>query len=176
MRHLSLLLLSILALGACEQAERKGCPSRDLAALGRDEAARAFPESLPTADCVLDATELQRYKEGREEGLKRYCVAQRGYQLAMDGKPINAEMCPAEAAAELQRGFAIGDNLRKHLRQRDQLLNEARDIERAGATLPKDSPERRKLEDEAAGKRFDARQKENEVEALRGIVALERWR
>jgi hypothetical protein len=94
----------------------------------------------------------------------------------MDGKGIEVEMCAGDAAAELQRGFAIGENLRAHLRQRDQLLNQARDIERAGATLPKSSAERRKLEDEAAAKRFDARQHENEVEALRGIVALEQWR
>ena len=97
-------------------------------------------------------------------------------EMAMDGKTISVDLCPGEAVAEMQRGFAIGDNLRTQLRQRDELLNEARDIERAAASLPKTSAERRKLEDEAAGKRFDARQHENEVEALRGIVAVERWR
>ena len=176
MRHLLLLPLLILALGACERADRRGCPIRDLADIGRDEGSRGAPASLPTAECALDTAETQRYLEGRQAGLKRYCVAQRGYQLAMDGKTISVDLCPGEAVAEMQRGFAIGDNLRTHLRQRDELLNEARDIERAAASLPKTSPERRKLEDEAAGKRFDARQHENEVEALRGIVAVERWR
>jgi hypothetical protein len=176
MRHLLLLPILVLALGACSRPDRLGCPAGDLAQLGRNEGVRGVPESLPKADCVLDTAETQRYREGREEGLKRYCQALRGYQLAMDGKGIEVEMCAGDAAAELQRGFAIGENLRAHLRQRDQLLNQARDIERAGATLPKSSAERRKLEDEAAAKRFDARQHENEVEALRGIVALEQWR
>lgn len=175
MRKLLLPLL-VLSLAGCERPDRSGCPTVDLAHLGRSEGARAVPASLPKADCVLDATETQRYQAGREEGIKRYCVALRGYQLGLDGKSIEPALCPADAASELKRGFAVGDNLRSQLRQRDDLLNEARNIERAAASLPKGSAERSKLEGEAAGKRFDARQRENEVEALRGIVAVERWR
>ncbi len=175
MRNLLLPLL-ILSLAGCERPDRSGCPPQDLALLGRSEGARAVPASLPKADCVLDDVEMAHYRAGREEGLKRYCVALRGYQLGLDGKTIDPGVCPDDAASELKRGFEVGDNLRSQLRQRDDLLNEARNIERAAASLPKDSVERRKLEDEAAGKRFDARQRENEVEALRGIVAVERWR
>lgn len=176
MRQLWLPILLTLALPACERADRLGCTTQDLATLGRSEGVRGVAATLPKADCALDAAELQRYTEGREEGLKRYCVGLRGYQLALDGKTINAELCSEEAAKELKLGFEIGDNLRSQLRQRDDLLNEARNIERAAAALPKASAERRKLEDEAAGKRFDARQHENEVEALRGIVAVKQWR
>lgn len=175
MRHL-LLLAVMLILGACARPERAGCPTQKLADIGRDEATRGLAESLPKADCALDAAELELYRKGREDGLARYCTAHRGYQLGLDGKAINDKLCAEDAARELHRGFEIGDNLRSHLRQRDDLLNEARNIERAAAALPEGLAERRKLEDEAAGKRFDARQHENDVEALRGIVAVERWR
>ena len=176
MRQPLILFLLLLALSACARPDRAGCPVQKLADIGRDEATRGLAASLPKADCALDAAEIELYQKGREEGLKRYCTAHRGYQLGLDGKTIDVALCAEDAARELNRGFVIGDNLRGHLRQRDELLNQARDIERAAATLPKDSAERRKLEDEAAGKRFDARQHENEVEALRGIVAVERWR
>jgi hypothetical protein len=175
MRKLLLPLL-VLSLAGCERPDRTGCPTEDLALLGRSEGARAVAATLPKPDCVLDDAETTRYQAGREEGLKRYCLALRGYQLGLDGKTIDPSVCPEGAASELKRGFEVGDNLRNQLRQRDDLLNEARDIERAAASLPKDSAERSKLEEEAAGKRFDARQRENEVEALRGIVAVERWR
>lgn len=175
MRHLLLLSL-LLTLGACARPERAGCPVQKLGDMGREEATRGLPESLPKADCALEPAELELYRKGREEGLGRYCTAHRGYQLGLDGKAINDSLCAEDAAKELHRGFEIGNNLRSHLRQRDDLLSEARDIERAAAALPQGLAERRKLEDEAAGKRFDARQHENEVEALRGIVAVERWR
>ncbi len=175
MRNLLLPLL-MLSIAGCQRPDRTGCPTIDLANLGSSEGARAAAPSLPKSDCVLDDAETARYQAGREAGLKRYCVALRGYQLGLDGKVIDPSVCTDEAASELKRGFEVGDNLRIQLQRRDELLNEARDIERSAASLPKDSAERRKLEEQAAGKRFDARQRENEVEALRGIVAVERWR
>lgn len=176
MRRLCLPILMVLALAGCERADRGACPAGDLAEFGRAEGARGAAATLPGPGCALDAAEQQHYAEGRADGLARYCVGKRGYELALDGKSVNLAVCAGDAARELQRGFEIGGQLRTHLQQRDQLLKEADTAERAAAKLPEDSPERRKLEDEAAGKRFDARQRENDVEALRGIVALEQWR
>lgn len=176
MRLMLMLPLLALSLVACNHANRSACPTQDLTDFGREEALRGSIATLPKPDCEIDAAEQQRYLTGREEGLKRYCLAERGYQLGLDGKAVDTKLCADDAAKELQRGFEIGDNLRSQLRQRDDLITQAQDVERVAADLPEGSPERRKLEDQAAGLRFDARQHDNEVEALRGIVAVEKWR
>lgn len=169
------LLLLPLLLSACTPADRLGCPAGNLESLGRKEALAGKPAGLPRADCALDADESDRYLRGRSEGLARYCKAQRGYQLALDGHAADPSTCGA-SAAEFSRGFEVGKNLRTHLSERDRLNAQAGDAERAAAQLPAAAPERQSLEQQAATARAEARQHENEVEALRGIVAIEQWR
>lgn len=169
------LLLLPLLLSACTPADRLGCPESDLATLGREEALAGKPALLPRADCVLDADEQQRYGDGRADGLARYCEARRGYQLGLDGKPADPAVCGKDAG-EFSRGFEVGNQLRTHLAERDRLNAQAGDAERAAAQLPAAAPERQSMEQQAATARAEARQHENEVEALRGIVAVEKWR
>ena len=176
MRVAPILLLISIALTGCHSADRSACPAKDVAQVGREEASRGLPASLPKADCVLSEAEQQRYLTGRAEGLKRFCRAERGYKLGLDGKAVDATLCDEESAKQLRRGFEVGDNLRQFLSKRDSLLAQARDAERLAARSPEKSAERRAFEDQAAGLRFDARQQENEVEALRAIVAVEKWR
>jgi hypothetical protein len=152
-----------------------GCKTGDFEMLGQVEALAGKPASLPRADCALDTEETERYLRGRAEGLARYCTAQRGYQLALDGHAADPSTCGA-SAAEFSRGFEVGKNLRTHLSERDRLNAQAGDAERAAAQLPAAAPERQSLEQQAATARAEARQHENEVEALRGIVAIEQWR
>jgi|GEM_PF-1544359 len=176
MRVVPLLLFVTIVLAGCQAPDRSGCPARALAQVGRDEALRGLPASLPKADCALDEAEQQRYLAGRTEGLKRFCRAERGYKLGLDGKAVDGSLCSADDAKELQRGFEVGDNLRQFLSRHDSLLAQARDSERLAARSPENSAEARAHQDKAAGLRFDARQQENEVEALRAIVAVEKWR
>jgi hypothetical protein len=172
-----LLVLPLLGLlCACARGERLACPEQDVGEIGIDEGTRGLVASLPKPDCVLDVSETTRYQQGRDHGLRLYCQAQRGYQLGLDGQAINPQLCDEKFAKELQRGFAVGDGLRQHLRQRDELLSQASDAERLAARLPADSPERHSIDQQAADARFEARQHDNEVEALRGIVAIEKWR
>lgn len=164
-----------MLLSACTPADRLGCPAGDLESLAREEALAGKPAGLPKADCALDADESERYLKGRSEGLARYCKAQRGYQLALDGRAADPTVC-GSGAEEFSRGFEVGTNLRTHLAERDRLNAQAEDAERAAAQLPAGAPERQSLEQQAATARAEARQHENEVEALRGIVAVEQWR
>lgn len=169
------LLLLPLLLSACTPADRLGCPADDLESLGREEALAGKPATLPRADCALAADESDRYLRGRGDGLARYCKAQRGYQIALDGRAADPSVC-GSGAAEFSRGFEVGTQLRTHLAERDRLNAQAGDAERAAAQLPAAAPERQSLEQQAATARAEARQHENEVEALRGIVAVEQWR
>lgn len=175
MHYYKLLLpLILLGLAGC-RADLSQCPDVDLARVGREEALSGVAAALPKPGCAPTGADLAAYERGRAEGLQRYCSAARGYALGMDGKAINADLCSAEAAKELHRGFEVGKELRHHLGERDRLNAQASETDRVAATLPEGSPERRKIEDQAAGLRFDARQRENDVEALRGIVAVEKW-
>lgn len=175
LRFLAACLLPAL-LAACTPADRVGCPAGDLATLGRDEGLAGKPASLPRADCALDEDERTPYLRGRAEGLARYCVAQRGYQLGLEGKPADPKACNGAAAEEFSRGLEVGNNLRTHLARRDELNAQATEAERLAAKLPAGSPERANIEQQAANARFEARAHENDVEALRAIVAVEKWR
>lgn len=168
-------LIPLLTLGACG-ADLSQCPGPDLARVGREEALAGQQASLPKPGCAPAGTDLSAYLQGRSEGLARYCTAARGYALGLDGKVVDATLCTADQGKELTRGFEVGKELRHHLAERDRLNTQASDAERVAATLPENSPERRQIEDQAAGLRFDARQRENDVEALRGAAAVEQWK
>ena len=176
MRPLTLVVLLSLLLPACSVADLSGCPEKDPGLVGREDGLAGRAATLPRPDCMLDISDLHRYEDGRNEGLRRYCTAQRGYQLGLEGKAINTEVCSGDFVDELARGHAVGDSLRQHLSQRDQLLSQAQDIERIAAGQAEDSPQRQTLLQQAADARFQARQHDNEVEALRGVVAVEKWR
>jgi|CXWL01.1.fsa_nt_gi hypothetical protein len=176
MRLLYLLSMFALSLAACARPDQSACPAGDLARFAREQALRGEPGTLPGPGCELDPTQLAKVEAGRAEGIKRYCTAARGYALAIDGKKVDQSLCDEAAAKELQRGFEVGDNLRQLLSQHEFLLNQARDAERVAQTLSTGVPARVAVEKEAANLRLEARAKENDIEALRGIVAIERWR
>lgn len=169
-----ILILLPLLLTACAPSDRIGCPT-DFSALGRDEGGAGKPASLPRADCAPSADEHERYLDGRTQGLSLYCKARRGYQLGLEGKPANPTLC-GDGNTEFKRGLEVGTQLRTHLAKRDELNAQAADAERLAAKLPAGVPERASIEQKAANARFEARAHENEVEALRGIVAVEKWR
>ncbi len=168
-------LILCLALAGCGK-DHSACPPGDLGTFARDQALRGQAASLPGPGCELEVTEQAIYDQGRAAGLKRYCSAGHGYALAIDGKAIDASVCDEAAAKEQKRGFDVGDNLRAHLKAHEELLARARDAERIAATLEEGLPARTALEAEAATLKLEARAKQNDIEALRGIVAIEKWR
>ncbi len=165
----------LLLLGACQPRERSGCPP-DLASFGRNEALRAAPASLPNQTCELDAADLRAYGAGREAGLARLCGGTVAFARGLDRGPFDINLCPAVSQEEARRAFETGQLLQGQIAQRDALMARATEAEAKLAALAADAPERRNLEDEAAGLRFDARQRENDIEALRGVAAVEKWR
>jgi hypothetical protein len=176
MRLIPFSCLAALLLSSCSAADLSGCPDKDPGLVGQEDGLAGRAATLPRADCMLDISNVHRYEDGRNDGLRRYCTAQRGYQLGLEGTAVNTEVCTGDFVKELRRGYAVGDSLRAHLRQRDELLSQAQDIERIAADQAEDSPERQTLLQQAADARFQARQHDNEVEALRGVVAVEKWR
>jgi len=169
-------LILCLAVAGCSGKDHSACPAGNLGTFARDQALRGLPASLPGAGCVLDAAEQAVYDQGRAAGLARYCSAAHGYALAIDAKKSDASVCDEATAKEHKRGFEIGDNLRQHLDAHASLLKQAADAERIAVTLEPGLPARAALEREAATLKLEARAKQNDIEALRGIVAIEKWR
>lgn len=168
-------LILCFALAGCSK-DHSACPPGDLGTFARDQALRGLPSSLPGPGCELEPAEKAVYDNGRAAGLTRYCSAGYGYALAIDDKKVDSSLCDEAAAKEQKRGFEVGYNLRQHLDAHDELLARARDAERIAATLETGLPARTALETEAATLKLEARGKQNDIEALRGIVAIEKWR
>jgi hypothetical protein len=173
MRSLWILLASTLL--ACQSQDRSACPS-DLAAFGRDEALRAGPASLPKAGCELSGADLDEYLGARNAGLQRLCSGNVAFARGLDNGSFDIGLCPSDTADIARQAHETGSLLRGHIATRDELIDKAEAIEAKLAALPAGDPARRGLEDEAAGLRFDARQRENDIEALRGVAAVEQWR
>lgn len=171
----NLALLWLLALIGCNGLDQSACPTQDFAALGRSEGLRAAPASVPAPGCALSAEQLAEYQRARDEGLARYCGAARGYVLGLEGQAIDPAQCSADDAAELQRGHKVGITLREQLAARDQLLRQAQELE-GQANAHDDESARLALTNDAALARAQARLHENEIEALRGVAAVEQWR
>ncbi len=175
MRNLSVVIAMALLLSACTSGDKSACPAGDLARFAKDQALRGEAANLPGPGCDLSAAEVSVYQQARSEGLSRYCKADRGYALGVDGKTVDPSLCDEAGVKELNRGFEVGKNLRTHLTQRDALLSQAKDAERVAATVAEGTPARAALDNEAATLRLEARSHETEVEALRGLVAIEKW-
>lgn len=166
------LLLSLaLLLTAC--AERSGCPTVDLAEFGRAEGERGEAATLPHALCELDESERDRYQAGRALGLASYCEPQRGFDAGLRGEALPTEVCPLDRRAKFQSAVQTAGFLLEKEAQQQDWLAQARELE-AQAESAEES-EASALRERAAALRMNARQAENDLEALRGVAIVEGW-
>lgn len=166
--------LLLLAATACTPADRQGCPS-DVRDFGSAEAAAGKPPSLPAPQCRLSEAEAALYAEGRAAGQAQYCSGRRGFQLGLDGREASLD-CGSDPAAAFSRGLEVGTQLRTQLAAREALIREATQAEARASNSGLSEAEREAARDAANRLRLDARSHENEIEALRGIAAVEKWR
>ena len=168
-----LFLLSLAALlGAC--AERSGCPAGDLAAFGRAEGERGELPSLPSATCELDEGERDRNHAARALGLGSWCDAQRGFDAGLRGEEPAAEACPLDRRDVFSRAVQTGSFLLQKESEQQQRLQQAQELE-ANAEAADDPEKADEWRAQARSLRMDARQAENDLEALRGVAIVEGW-
>ncbi len=166
------LLALLLLLAGC--ADHSGCPPDDLVAFGKAEGERGELASLPHERCELSESERDRYFAARAEGLAIYCDPQRGFDVGLRGELLDVEACPIDRRAKFQSGNKTANFLIEKEALQQQLLAEARELE-ARAEDSSDVDEATELRQQAAAKRMDARQEENDLEALRGVAIVEGW-
>lgn len=164
------LLVVLALLTAC--ADRSGCPD-DLVAFGQAEGERGELATLPHDRCELSEAERDRYFAARAQGLAVYCEPQRGFDVGLGGELLDVEACPIDRRAKFQSANQTANFLVEKEARRDELLVEARELEARVADAYE--PEAGGLRQEAAAKRMDARQEENDLEALRGVAIVEGW-
>jgi len=169
MRLLTLLIMLGL-LTAC--ADRSGCPP-SLSELGRSEGEAGSAASLPIKQCELSEAERDQYYAARNEGLKRYCDASDGFSKGLAGESVDPEVCPLDLRKQFRSGWRAGNEITKLEKRRLESLQEAETLEQTADGVQDEA--RQALLAKANALRQDARQDQNDLEALRGLATVQGW-
>ncbi len=168
-----LILLSaiLVFLSAC--TERSGCPEKALGSLGLADGEAGLAARLPMAQCELSEAQRDEYYAARGEGLKRYCDAGGGFTLGLAGDSVDPEVCPLDLRKQFRSAWRAGSEIAKLEKSRQESRAEAKTLEQTADGVEGDA--RKALLDRANALLQDARQNENDLEALRGLATVEGW-
>lgn len=105
-------LLAIIFMSGCGTLSKDECATADWRQIGeRDGASGQQNHYLDqhTKSCRKHgiAVDAEPYYNGRREGLKRFCTADRAYALGLDAEQYFA-VCPQEHSRDFQRSYVKG--------------------------------------------------------------------
>jgi hypothetical protein len=125
--------LAALALAGCASLSARECRGGDWYSIGlRDGAAGRAEDyvSQHAAACQEFgvAPDRDRWLEGRERGLERFCTARNGYRIGEVGGSYQ-HVCFAGAELEFRRGYDLGLRMNRVQGRLDRIENEIRTIE-----------------------------------------------
>jgi len=128
-------LLSLLALFAvgCASLNEQECAVSDWNLIGYEDGAAGYPASRVgdhRRACAKHGVvpDMTSYREGRNEGLREYCVASNGFNVGAGGGHYRG-VCPAELEADFVAAFNDGHHLhtlRSRLRSANSSINSKR--------------------------------------------------
>jgi hypothetical protein len=126
-------MLATLALTGCASLSEKECRGGDWYSIGLRDGAGGRTEdyvSQHAAACQEHgvAPDYERWLEGRERGLERFCTARNGYRIGEVGGTYQ-DVCFAGAEMEFRRGYELGLRMNRVQSRLDQIENEIRTIE-----------------------------------------------
>jgi hypothetical protein len=126
-------LLATLALAGCASLSAKECRGGDWYSIGlRDGAAGRTEDYVAehAAACQEHGItpDHERWLEGRERGLERFCTARNGYRIGEVGGSYQ-DVCFAGAEMEFRRGYDLGLRMNRVRSRLEQIENEIRTIE-----------------------------------------------
>ena len=126
-------LLASLALAGCASLSEKDCRGGDWYSIGLRDGASGRTEdyvSEHAAACQEHgiAPDYERWLEGRERGLERFCTARNGYSIGSVGGSYQ-DVCFAGAEMESRSGYDVGLRMNRARRRLEQIENEIRTIE-----------------------------------------------
>ena len=125
--------LAVLAFSGCATLSEKECRGGDWYSIGlRDGAAGRTEDYVAqhTAACQKVGVEPnhERWLEGRERGLERFCTARSGYRIGEVGGRYE-DVCFAGGEMEFRRGYDLGLRMNRVRSRLEQIDNEIRTIE-----------------------------------------------
>lgn len=161
-----------LALGGCATLNKEQCLSGDWRQIGRADGANGY-----TVDRLEEHREAcaefgvgpneRAYRQGREEGLLRYCTAANGYAEGRAGSSYR-HVCPPQLEAEFLRNFRVGSTVHEFNQKIARLDEQIRSKERA----LEHTPERDKQGDRQNDRQSDRQNDEQRRWLRESIRAL----
>jgi hypothetical protein len=146
----TLALLLALPLAGCATLNESECRGGDWYTIGvRDGAnGRADERLLEHAKACAEygvQPDRERWLEGRDAGLERYCTARNGLSIGEVGGPYNG-VCFASAEDEFLRGYNLGRELNRVKGDLDAVENEIRILDGRLRQKELSEEERRRIE------------------------------
>ncbi len=130
--------LAVLACTGCATLSENDCRGGDWYSIGQRDGAAGRTEDYVaqhTAACQEFgvAPDHERWLEGRERGLERFCTARSGYRIGEVGGRYE-DVCFAGGEMEFRRGYDLGLRMNQAKSRLDRIENEIRTIEGTLAT------------------------------------------
>ena len=130
---IAITLLLLPALTGCASLSEKDCRGGDWYSIGLRDGASGRAEdyvSQHAAACqeLGIAPDHERWLEGRDKGLERFCTARNGYRVGEVGGSYQ-DVCFAGAEMEFRRGYDLGLRMNRVRSRLEQIENEIRTIE-----------------------------------------------
>jgi Protein of unknown function (DUF2799) len=129
---MAIMLLSLLAVTGCASLSETECRGGDWYSIGRRDGASGRTEDYVAqhaAACQEHgvAPDYERWLEGRERGLERFCTARNGYRVGEVGGSYQ-DVCFAGAELEFCRGYDLGLRMNRIRSRLEQIENQIRTI------------------------------------------------
>jgi hypothetical protein len=124
----------LVVLSGCTTLGQDECLYADWLTIGYEDGAHGYPASRIDShrkDCARHGitADFNRYEEGRLEGLREYCMPQKGYDLGTSDRQYNY-VCPKELEAAFLKGYYHGKNIRlaqMEIKRQEENLQEIHD-------------------------------------------------
>lgn len=107
--------LAVLTLCGCATLSKSECQTGDWYSIGVRDGANGqtedrFLENAKACAARGMPADRERWMQGREHGLERYCTAPHGYQVGAAGENYRG-VCLGPVEGEFMRGFQLGHQL-----------------------------------------------------------------
>ena len=145
----ALLLLTITCLSGCASLSQKECGAADWYAIGIRDGANGRGEEYiaehTKACAALEITpDRERWLDGRDRGLERYCTTRNGYRVGEVGGTYEG-VCFAFDETSFLRGYDLGKQLNRVKTRLDYVENEIRSLNVALKSDKLDADSRNRL-------------------------------
>jgi hypothetical protein len=152
MKHylqLGLVLAAALALSGCATLSENECRSADWYDIGVRDGANGRGEEHVAKHAEACAKlgispDRERWLEGRDRGLERYCTVRNGYRIGEVGGTYNG-VCVAYDESDFLRGYYLGRDVHRVKDRLDHVENEIRSSREALKSDKIDQRERDRL-------------------------------